>query len=146
MIYVIFLMSVFDFIKNSLLVVDSGWVEVNKEIIQYVCYFNVFFFGDCSNLFIFKMGVVICKQVLIIVVNILVFMVGVELLKVYDGYILCLLVIGYGSLILVEFDYNKEFMESFLFNQVEECYSMYVFKVYVLFKMYWYGMFCGCEF
>lgn len=33
MIYVIFLMSVFDFIKNSLLVVESGWVEVDKEMI-----------------------------------------------------------------------------------------------------------------
>lgn len=132
MIYVILLMSVLVFIVNSLFVVENGWVEVNKEIIQYICFDNVFVLGDCSNFLIFKIGVVICKQGFVIVVNVLVYFGGKEMSKKYDGYIFCLLVMGYGSLILVEFDYDKQFMEFFFFDQLKEWYSMYVLKVYGL--------------
>ncbi|MCP4426330.1 MAG: hypothetical protein GY803_17705 [Chloroflexi bacterium] len=40
--------------------------------------------------------------------------------KSYDGYTSCPLITGYGSLMLMEFDYDKAPMESFPFNQNAE--------------------------
>jgi sulfide:quinone oxidoreductase len=74
------------------------------------------------------------------------FMAGTPLPKSYDGYTSCPLVTGYGSLILAEFDYDKEPKESFPFNQAEERYSMYALKAYALPKIYWHGMLRGREF
>ncbi|MEZ4660888.1 MAG: FAD/NAD(P)-binding oxidoreductase [Caldilineaceae bacterium] len=39
-----------DFIKNSPLAADTGWVSVHKETMQHTKYPNVFSCGDCSNL------------------------------------------------------------------------------------------------
>jgi sulfide:quinone oxidoreductase len=52
-------------------------------------------------------------------------------------------VTGYGRLILAEFDYDGNPMESFPFDQTKERYSMYAFKAYALPEMYWNGMLRG---
>jgi len=139
-------MSAPDFIKKSPLAVDSGWVEVDKETTQHTRYANVFALGDCSNLPTSKTGAAIRKQAPTTAENIMAFLSGSALPKHYDGYTSCPLVTGYGSLILAEFDYNKQPMESFPFNQAEERYSMYALKAYGLPKMYWHGMLRGREF
>lgn len=139
-------MSSPDFIKNSPLAASSGWVEVNKETTQHVKYSNVFALGDCSNLPTSKTGAAIRKQAPTTTENIMAFLAGAALPKHYNGYTSCPLVTGYGSLILAEFDYDKQPMESFPFNQAEERYSMYALKAYGLPKMYWHGMLRGREF
>jgi len=48
-----------------------------------------------------------------------------------------------GSLILAEFDYDKNPAESFPFDQRQERYSMYALKAYGLPNMYWHGMLRG---
>lgn len=139
-------MSAPDFIKDSPLAAESGWVAVDKETTQHVKYSNVFSLGDCSNLPTSKTGAAIRKQAPTTATNIMAYLAGSTLPKHYDGYTSCPLVTGYGSLILAEFDYNKEPMESFPFNQAEERYSMYALKAYGLPKMYWHGMLRGREF
>ena len=139
-------MSAPDFIKNSALAAANGWVEVNKATTQHVRYQNVFALGDCSNLPTSKTGAAIRKQAPTTVANVMAFLQGQALPKAYDGYTSCPLVTGYGSLILAEFDYNKEPMESFPFNQAEERYSMYALKAYGLPRMYWHGMLKGRAF
>lgn len=139
-------MSAPDFIKDSPLAAASGWVEVDKETTQHVRYSNVFALGDCSNLPTSKTGAAIRKQAPTTTENIMAYLAGSVLPKHYDGYTSCPLVTGYGSLILAEFDYNKQPMESFPFNQAEERYSMYALKAYGLPKMYWHGMLKGREF
>jgi sulfide:quinone oxidoreductase len=52
-------------------------------------------------------------------------------------------VTGYGRLILAEFDYDGNPMESFPFDQTKERYSMYAFKAYALPEIYWNGMLRG---
>ena len=64
----------------------------------------------------------------------------------YNGYTSCPIVTGYGSLILAEFDYNNEPVESFPFDQSQERYSMYALKIYALPQLYWHGMLRGREF
>jgi len=139
-------MSAPDFISNSPLAAETGWVEVDKGTTQHLRYKNVFALGDCSNLPTSKTGAAIRKQAPTTTANVIAFLAGKPLPKQYDGYTSCPLVTGYGSLILAEFDYNKEPMESFPFNQAKERYSMYALKAYALPKMYWHGMLRGREF
>ncbi len=139
-------MSAPDFIKNSPLAAESGWVEVDKETTQHVRYPNVFSLGDCSNLPTSKTGAAIRKQAPTTTENIMAFLQGKDLPKAYNGYTSCPLVTGYGSLILAEFDYDKQPMESFPFDQGQERYSMYALKAYGLPRMYWHGMLRGREF
>ncbi len=139
-------MSAPKFIADSPLAADSGWVEVDKSTTQHTRYPNVFALGDCSNLPTSKTGAAIRKQAPVTVANLRAYLAGQALGKKYDGYTSCPLVTGYGSLILAEFDYDKQPMESFPFNQAQERYSMYALKAYGLPRMYWHGMLKGREF
>lgn len=139
-------MSSPDFIKNSPLSDPAGWVDVDKDTMQHNKYPNVFSLGDNSSLPTSKTGAAIRKQAPVTVKNILSAMEGKAMKEVYDGYTSCPLITGYGSLILAEFDYNKNPMESFPFDQSKERYSMYALKAYGLPRMYWHGMLRGREF
>ncbi|MCB0637576.1 MAG: NAD(P)/FAD-dependent oxidoreductase, partial [Lewinella sp.] len=135
-----------DFIKNSPLAAETGWVEVDPGTTQHKRYDNVFALGDCSNLPTSKTGAAIRKQAPTTTTNILAFLEGQPLPKTYNGYTSCPLVTGYGSLILAEFDYAGVPNESFPFDQGQERYSMYALKAYGLPRMYWHGMLRGREF
>ncbi|MCK5921902.1 MAG: NAD(P)/FAD-dependent oxidoreductase, partial [Methylococcales bacterium] len=139
-------MSSPDFIKNSPIAGEGGWIDVNKYTTQHVRYDNVFAIGDASNLPTSKTGAAIRKQAPTLVANLTALIQGQPMPKSYDGYTSCPLVTGYGSLILMEFDYDKVPMESFPFNQAKERYSMYALKAYGLPQMYWNGMLRGREF
>ena len=135
-----------DYIKNSPLAAETGWVEVNKHTTQHVRYDNVFALGDCSNMPTSKTGAAIRKQAPTTVANLMALINGQSMSKSYTGYTSCPLVTGYGSLVLAEFDYEKAPMESFPFDQSQERYSMYALKAYGLPRMYWHGMLRGREF
>lgn len=139
-------MSAPSFIKNSPLAAESGWVEVDKLTTQHTRFPNVFSLGDCSNLPTSKTGAAIRKQAPVTVANVLAVLNNGTPQKEYDGYTSCPLVTGYGSLILAEFDYDKQPMESFPFDQGKPRYSMYALKAYGLPRMYWHGMLRGREF
>lgn len=139
-------MSAPDFIAKSPLADGAGWVEVNKKTTQHVRYPNIFSLGDCSNLPTSKTGAAIRKQAPVTVANILALIQNRTVQQEYDGYTSCPLVTGYGSLILAEFDYDKQPMESFPFDQSQPRYSMYALKAYGLPRMYWHGMLKGREF
>jgi len=136
-------MSSPDFIKNSPLAADSGWVEVDKWTTQHTRFPNVFSLGDCSSLPTSKTGAAIRKQAPTTSANLMSLMNGMPLTATYDGYTSCPLVTGYGTLILAEFDYDKNPKESFPFDQAQERYSMYAMKAYGLPRLYWHGMLRG---
>jgi sulfide:quinone oxidoreductase len=143
MLHVVPPMSSPDFIKNSKLANEGGWVEVDKYSLQHVRYSNVFSLGDCSSLPTSRTGAAIRKQVPVLVENLIHLMEGDELNEKYDGYASCPLVTGYGSCILAEFDYDGNPAESFPFDQAEERFSMYMMKAYALPRLYWHGMLKG---
>jgi len=132
-----------DFIKNSPLGNQDGWVDVNKDTLQHNRYANIFGLGDSSNLPTSKTGAAIRKQAPTLVHNLISAIEGRPLNASYNGYTSCPLVTGYGSLILAEFDYNGKPQESFPFNQAEERYSMYLLKKHALPRLYWHGMLRG---
>ncbi len=136
-------MSAPDFIKQSPLAAETGWVEVDKKTLQHVRFSNIFSLGDASNLPTSKTGAAIRKQAPIAAQNVYQMIKGQKPDEVYDGYISCPLVTGYDSLILAEFDYDNNPMETFPFDQSKESYSMYLLKKYILPKFYWYGMLKG---
>ena len=136
-------MSAPDFIKESPLSNDAGWVDVDMYSTQHVRYPNVFSLGDASSLPCSKTGAAIRKQAPVVAANVQSFRAGKPLEARYDGYASCPLVTGYGRLILAEFGYDGAIMETFPFDQTKERYSMWALKAYGLPNMYWHGMLRG---
>lgn len=131
------------FLATSPLANRDGWVDVDKETLRHVRHPNVFALGDCSNLPTSKTGAAIRKQAPVLVRNLRAAMHGKPLPAGYDGYTSCPLVTGIGSLVLAEFNYNKEPDESFPVDQSKERWSMWVLKRYLLPLFYWHGMLKG---
>lgn len=137
-------MSSPDFIKSSSLANEAGWVEVDPATLRHVREPNVFSLGDCSSLPTSKTGAAIRAQAPVLVENLLTAVDGSEEQRAtYDGYTSCPLVTGYGSLILAEFDYDKQPKETFPFDQRKERWSMWWIKRYFLPWMYWNRMLKG---
>lgn len=132
-----------DFIANSPLADQNGWVDVDPYTLRHKSYGNVFGLGDCSNLPTSKTGAAIRKEAPIMASNLLSLMQNKEVTQKYDGYTSCPLVTGYSSLVLAEFDYNNNPMESFPFDQSKERYSMFLMKKNFLPILYWDGMLKG---
>ena len=132
-----------DFIKESPLASEAGWVDVDKHTTQHLRFPNVFSAGDCSSLPTSKTGAAVRKEAPVLVENLLALRAGRPLTGHYDGYASCPLVTGYGTVMLAEFGYDGKIMETFPFDQAQERYSMYVLKAYGLPKMYWHGMLRG---
>eukprot|EP00913_Durusdinium_trenchii_P028496 g26724.t1 len=136
-------MSAPDFIARSPLADADGWVEVDRDTLRHTRFPNVFSLGDCSNLPTSKTGAAVRKQAPVLVKNLHAAMSGKPLAAHYNGYTSCPVVTGYGSLILAEFDYDKNPDETFPFNQAKERRSMYLLKKYILPLLYWKGMLKG---
>lgn len=126
-----------DFIRDSSLANSAGWVEVDKGTLQHVRHANIFSLGDSAGLPTSKTGAAIRKQAPVVVENLLAVMAGQKPTATYLGYTSCPLVTGYGKLVLAEFDYNNQPMETFPFDQSEERWTMYMLKKEVLPRMYW---------
>ncbi len=114
-----------------------GWVDVDKHTLQHKRYPNIFSCGDVANTPNAKTGAAIRKQAPVLVSNVLHVMKGGQLDAKYTGYGSCPLVTGYGKLVLAEFDYDNNPMETFPFNQGKERWSMWMLKTKVLPWMYW---------
>ncbi len=136
-------MSAPDFIKESALASELGWVEVDKETLRHTRYENIFALGDSSNLPTSKTGAAIRKQAPVVAENLKHAVNGEPLSAKYSGYTSCPLVTGYDSLIMAEFGYYLKPDETFPFDQNKERYSMYLVKRYLLPQLYWHGMLRG---
>jgi sulfide:quinone oxidoreductase len=143
-----------DFIKNSPLVSETGWVDVNKGTMQHVKYANIFSLGDVSNLPTSKTGAAIRKQAPVVVENILKLIeTNVLSTKEYKGYTSCPLVTGYGKMVLAEFDYNQNFepdpkLKQFplmISDSSKEHWRLWLLKKYMLPYLYWNKMMKGIE-
>ncbi len=126
-----------DFVKNSPLGDDAGWVDVDMYTLRHKKFGNVFGLGDCTNTPNSKTAAAIRGQAPVLVSNLVTAMSGQEGKAAYDGYASCPLVTGYGKLVLAEFDYNLQPKETFPFDQGRERRSMYYLKKYILPRFYW---------
>lgn len=136
-------MSAPDFVAQSELADEAGWVDVDKFTLVHRRFPNVFGIGDASSLPTSKTGAAIRKQAPVLVANLLAAMRSAPLTASYDGYTSCPVVTGYDSLVLAEFDYSGQPAESFPFEQAKERFSMLMLKKYGLPALYWHGMLRG---
>lgn len=143
LIHVVPPMSAPDFIKESPLSDEEGWVSVDKFTTQHTKYENIFSLGDASSLPTSRTGAAVRKQAPVTVDNLVAHHQGKPLEAKYDGYASCPLVTRYNRVILAEFGYDGKIMETFPFDQSKERYSMYLLKRYALPKIYWDGMLKG---
>ena len=132
-----------DFVRNSPLTNTAGWVDVDKNTLQHVRYANIFSLGDASGLPTSRTGAAIRKQAPVLVQNLLALMQGQPLEASYTGYTSCPLITGYGKLVLAEFDYNNQPMETFPFDQSKERWSMWMLKTKILPWLYWHKILPG---
>ena len=126
-----------DFVRNSSIANEAGWVDVDKHTLQHNKFKNIFSLGDASSLPTSRTGAAIRKQAPVLVKNLLAVMEGKELNEKYNGYTSCPVVTGYGKLVLCEFDYNNQPTETFPIDQSKERWSMYQLKKKVLPWLYW---------
>ena len=143
-----------DFIRNSPLSDQTGWVTVNPKTTQHTKYPNIFSVGDVSNLPTSKTGAAIRKQVPVTVENILKMINSHSLAdKTYNGYTSCPLITGYGKMVLAEFDYDKNFTPDPKLKQFpmmikdssKEHWRLWMLKKYGLPYLYWHKMMKGIE-
>ncbi len=139
-----------DFIKESSLATEKGWLEVDPATLQHKRYANIFGLGDVAQLPTAKTGAAIRKQVPIVVANIVKLMRSGELTdKQYNGYSSCPLVTGYGKMVLAEFDYDNKFTPDpklkrmLVFDSSKESWRLWLLKKYILPYLYWNKMMKG---
>lgn len=139
-------MTTYDFIKQSPLANEQGWVDVDQYTCQHNKYKNVFGLGDSSSLPTSKTAAAIRKEAPVVVANILALMNKKMPQDKYNGYACCPLITGYGKTIMAEFDYDKKPLPSFPLDPTKERESMWFVKKYILPWLYWNRMLKGKPF
>ncbi len=139
-----------DFIRNSSLINEAGWLSVNIETLQHTEYPNIFGLGDVAGLPTAKTGAAIRKQAPIVVANLLEMIRNDKLTSMqYNGYSSCPLVTGYGKMVLAEFDYQQNFLpdpqlkKMLVFDSSKEHWRLWMLKKYMLPYLYWNKMMKG---
>lgn len=139
-------MSPPDFIKQSPLAAESGWVDVDKYTLQHNVYPNIFSLGDASSLPTSRTAAAIRQQAPVVVENLCALIASKSMQGSYGGYTCCPLVTGYGKTIMAEFDYENKPKSSFPIDPTQESYAMWLVKRYVLPWLYWNRMLKGKPF
>ena len=132
-----------DFIASSPLANEKGWVDVDKYTLQHISYKNIFGIGDATSTPNGKTGAAVRKQSPVLVQNLLSLISGKEMTAKYNGYTSCPIVVGYGKLILAEFDYDNIPRETFPFDQSKPRWTMWILKKYILPWLYWHKILPG---
>ena len=143
MIHVVPPQSAPDCVRRSPLADEEGWIDVDPRTLRHAVYENVFALGDATNTPNAKTGAAIRKQAPVVVANLLAAREARELKTLYSGYGSCPLITGYGKLVLAEFDWDNNPMETFPFDQAKERWSMYQLKRRVLPWLYWHKILKG---
>ncbi|MFW5432373.1 MAG: FAD/NAD(P)-binding oxidoreductase [Methylophilaceae bacterium] len=95
-----------DFIKQSVLANEGGWVDVDQHTLQHVRYNNIFSLGDVCSTPNAKTMAAARKQVVVAAENLLALRAGQAMTSRYDGYGSCPLTVEKGKIILAEFSYG----------------------------------------
>lgn len=138
------------FIRESDLVNEAAWLDVDINSLQHKRYKNVFGLGDVAALPTAKTGAAIRKQVPVVVGNLQALMANKDANnKNYKGYSSCPLVTGYGKMTLAEFDYEGNFTPDPKLKQMlikdssKEHWRLYMLKKHGLPYLYWNKMLRG---
>lgn len=102
-----------DFVRESQIAGDGGWVDVHQETLQHARFGNIFAVGDVSSAPNAKTAAAVRKQAPVVAVNVLDLLDGKSPHAVYDGYGSCPLTVERGKIVLAEFGYGGRLQPSF---------------------------------
>ncbi|MFQ3186933.1 MAG: sulfide:quinone oxidoreductase [Marinomonas primoryensis] len=137
-----------DFIRNSPLVDDAGWINVDKETLQHTAFDNIWSLGDVANTPNAKTMAAVRKQAPVVAQNIVDTLQGRSIRAIYDGYGSCPLTVEKGKIVLAEFGYGGTLMPTFpnwLNNGTKATRLAWILKEDLLPPFYWHGMLKGYE-
>ena len=139
-----------EFVKESGLTNEAGWMDVDQYSLQHKKYKNIFGIGDVAALPTAKTGAAIRKQVPVVIDNLEKLKKGNEHFdKKYNGYSSCPLVTDYGKMVLAEFDYEGNFTPDpklkwmLIGDSSKEHWRLWMLKKYGLPYLYWKKMMKG---
>ncbi|XP_058821575.1 sulfide:quinone oxidoreductase, mitochondrial [Topomyia yanbarensis] len=125
------------------LVMDTGFVDVNKDTLQHSKFNNVFAIGDCSGSPNSKTAASVAAQSQVVYKNMMSVINGHTPARIFDGYASCPLVTSYNTCIMAEFDYSLTPLETFPIDQSKERYTMYLMKKDLMPPLYWHLLLNG---
>ncbi len=135
-----------DFIKNSPLAADSGWVEVDQNSLQHTRYENIFGLGDVTTTPNAKTAAAVKIQVPVVVTNLLAKVNGGIGSASYDGYGACPLTTANGKVLLAEFSYGGQVTPSIPLDPSKERWIYWLMKKYFFPFLYWKILLKGFQF
>lgn len=136
------------FIKESNLIDQNGWVDVDPKTLRHNRYQNIYALGDVANTPNSKTAAAARVQALVVAENILFNHGFLSERSLYNGYGACPLTVERGKVVLAEFGYGGKILNSFptwLFDGKEATREGWFLKSWVLPQFYWHGMLNGYE-
>lgn len=127
-----------DILKESNLVDNSGFLDVDKLTLQHSKFSNIFGIGDCTNLPTAKTAAGVAAQTGILTTTLKEVMNGEKATSLYNGYTSCPLLTKKGGCILAEFGYDGKVLETFPMDQGVERWTMFQAKANIMPNIYWY--------
>ncbi|HET9147965.1 MAG TPA: FAD/NAD(P)-binding oxidoreductase [Acetobacteraceae bacterium] len=134
-----------DFVANSPLAGEAGWVAVDQRTLQHLRFPNVFSLGDACSAPNAKTAAAVRKQAPVLAENLLAMLRGRPLSAAYDGYGACPLTVERGKVVMAEFGYGGKLMPSFPLDPTVPRRSAWHLKVSGLPWIYWNMMLRGQE-
>lgn len=95
-----------DFIRNSPIANEAGWVDVDQHTLQHTRYDNIFGLGDGCSTPNAKTAAAVRKQAPVVAHNVLSLLADGTTSAQYDGYGSCPLIVERGKVVLAEFGYG----------------------------------------
>lgn len=137
-----------DFVANSKLAVEGGWLEVDQFSLRHKRFDNVWGLGDVMNTPNAKTMAAVRKQVPVVAENIIDTLKGKPLRAGYDGYGSCPLTVEKGKIVLAEFGYGGKIIPTFptwMLKGTAPTRAAWMLKKDILPGVYWNAMLKGRE-
>ncbi|WP_420550697.1 FAD-dependent oxidoreductase [Litorivicinus lipolyticus] len=137
-----------DFIQQSPLANDAGWVEVDPETLRHARYDNIHGLGDVISAPNAKTAAAARMQAPVVAHNVLAAMGHAQGTAVYNGYGSCPLTVERGKIVLAEFGYGGTLLPSFpawLIDGTQPSRLAWFLKERLLPPVYWHLMLKGRE-
>jgi sulfide:quinone oxidoreductase len=137
-----------DFVRQSPLADDAGWVDVDQNTLQHKRYSNIWSLGDAMNAPNAKTAAAARMQAPVVAMNLLHDVGRAGGVSHYNGYGSCPLTVERGKIVLAEFGYGGKLLPSFprwLINGQRPSRMAWVLKEKILPPIYWKAMLRGRE-
>ena len=137
-----------DFVANSPLAGETGFIAVDQATLRHARYPNVYSLGDASTTPNAKTMAAARKQAPIVALNVLATLDGADPVANYDGYGSCPLTVERGKIVFAEFGYGGKLLPTFpawLIDGTKPSRLAWFLKERLLPPIYWNCMLKGRE-